>query len=248
MKDEAGRTEAGEAVGASSPAPASSPGSLQLVWEHIGWRDRLVYLTYLALVLAGIAGPRLLELDDPRLPVWSAFRDPRGLVAEDPWGRSFSYPELEGRRLEVDWIARSAGPNGVAGDEDDVLVPPARAGFGRYELYRLLGRLPWLGLLFVGAWELVRLLRRPRADLRRELSWAGFAGLGCGLCLAYVVTSLSARGPGRALRDQLFSSTLVDPSVSVIGSCLVAGVLSVFGLRRLLAREGEEEVSSPPPG
>ncbi|HBP18186.1 MAG TPA: hypothetical protein DEA08_10390 [Planctomycetes bacterium] len=217
------------------------------IWQRATWGDRLVYLGYVALVLLGIAGPRLLELDDPRLPVWEAFRDP-GRIGRDPWGKPFSYPELEGERLRVDWIARSAGPNGVAGDEDDVLVLPEEPGFGRYELYLLLARLPWLGMLVVGGWELARLLRRPRTDLRTELGYAGIAGIGAGLGLAYLALALTERGPGRELREQLFRSTLVHPSISVIGSSLVAGVLLVLGLRGLLARPSEPDLEDPDPG
>lgn len=228
----------------SADSQAEPPTLGSLVWQRTTWGDRLVYLGYLALVLVGIAGPRLLELDDPRLPVWQAFRDP-ARAAQDPWGRPFSYPELEGERLRVDWIARSAGPNGVVGDEDDVLVLPEQPGFDRYELYLWLGRLPWLGLLLVGGWELARLLRRPRADLRTELGLAGLAGIGAGLGMGYLAMTLTERGAGRELREQLFSSTLVDPSISVTGSSLVAGVLGVFALRGLLAPPGEPDPEQP---
>lgn len=220
-------------------SPAEPPDLWALLWQRsTGW-DRAVYLGYVLLFVFGLGGTWALELDDPRLPVWKSFRDPDSRLSSDPWGHAFAYPELTGERLELDWIARSAGPNGVEGDEDDVLVPPEDPSFDRYDLYVWLGRLPWLGMLLVAGWELARLLRRPRADLRTELGLAGLAGIGVGLALAYLGFSLTERGPGRELREQLFRSTLVDRSISVIGSALVAGVLLVFALRGLLAPPAE---------
>ena len=90
-------------------------------------------------------------------------------------------------------------------------------------------------LVFLGSWHWLTLL-----------GLAGLAGIGVGLAFAYLALSLTERGPGRELREQLFRSTLVDPSISVIGSALVAGVLLVFALRGLLAPPAEPELQPRP--
>lgn len=203
------------------------------LWGRARRADLVLYGLVALLVGVGACARPLWERADPRVRVWSAWHS--GSEALDPWGQAF----LDDARGGL----RSAGPNGLAGDVDDVPVP--RVAPGELRLYEALGWVPWiLGLGLAIGWEALRWLGRPGTGLLRdELPLAAIGAAAVGLGLGVGIELAAARS--REIRElvAVLPGPLPAP-LTLGGSAALAAGLGLLAIR-LRAAPAASEAEEP---
>ncbi len=200
--------------------------------------DLLVFGLAGALALLGLAGPAVWRALDPELSASVAFHAGE---RDDPWGTPFR-GDVRGLRpdppagVPVPWppvpTARSAGPDGRDGTDDDLHALPADAWALR--LWAALRGLVWAAVLLAVAWEAGRVVAAwLRGPWRGPLGEAGRAA-----AFSAPVALLGAwagTGLPRDLADAL--SGLLPAWVMVGASAWGAAALAVLLARARAARE-----------
>ncbi len=214
-------------------------------WDWLRQRtsrsDRVVYAIVLLLVLASVVVPLVWGVLDPgvALPIEGPSRGHLFGAGHDPWGNRYVVREVDD--IVLRW---SPGPNGVdeAGRGDDIVLSPAwqrELHASSTELVLLLAG------VFVGVWELRRLLRtqlaKPRAEtlgpeLARAAGLAIFlaALLGAGGLLVLQTAELKSPDTVAAADEML----VVPLSVAVAGCSYLLAFGFFLWLRLRQPREG----------
>lgn len=231
----------------AEPAAEADPFAALLTLLPRARSDLVVFGLAGALALVGLAGPAAWRALDPELSASVAFHAGE---RDDPWGTPFR-GDVRGLRpnppagVPVPWppvaTARSAGPDGQDGTDDDLHALPADAWSLR--LWGALRGAVWAAVLLAVAWEAGRVvaawLRGPWRGPVGEAGRAAAFSAPVALVGAWAATALP-----RDLADAL--SGLLPAWAMVGASAWGAAALAVLLARGRAAREPSGPEGDPP--
>jgi hypothetical protein len=233
----------------AEPAAEADPFAALLALLPRARSDLVVFGLAGALALVGLTGPALWRALDPELSASVAFHAGE---RDDPWGTPFR-GDVRGLRpnppagVPVPWppvpTARSAGPDGRDGTDDDLHALPADAWALRS--WAALRHCVWAAVVLAVAWETGRAgaawLRGPWRGPLGEAGRAAAFSAPAGVVMAWAGTSLP-----RDLAEAL--SGLLPAWVMVGASAWGAAALAVLLARARAAREPTGPEGDPPAG